>query len=427
MNYFRTSCSFSKNKTKPLKCLFVLALVSFSSFTESLKAQTIISLKDAIDSALHNNRLIQSYQLKADYLNSLKYTAWNIPLTTMSYETGNVYSNLVDNRFGLQQKICFPYIYFRRQSILNKESKIGALNLEVKEKEITKSISEVYADLCFLGEKIKLLKFADSIYSSLAEITELRFEKGATNILEKATAINKKAEINTQLQLATSDFELLQLKLKLLLNSQENFYPQNEEFKLKISDSILKFKLDDLSEVKLFNEEKQLAHSQLKLDKAFFYPELFFAYYNQSIQGWHNIDGHEVFTDNSHRFHSSAVGIGLPLFFNSQSAKVKASKINLLLAENDLQLEIEKIQTQLMSQLNIYNNTNKLLKDFHDNLQKNSEDLFAATFERLREDEIDIVQFVFMIDQTISVRKNYQEIVRKRNQAVIEINYLTSK
>jgi cobalt-zinc-cadmium resistance protein CzcA len=184
--------------------------------------------------------------------------------------------------------------------------------------------------------------------------------------------------------------------------------------------------MDDLPEIRLLSEEKKIAEANLKLLYTAYYPELFLGYYNQSIQGWHLIDGNEIFTDNSYRFHSAVIGLGIPFISNSQTAKIKANKYQVLLAQNSLQLEIERLQNQIMTQLEVYNKMNSLMKEYNTFL-KNSDDLLKATFERLHQDEIDVMQFVFMINQAISTKCAYLELMKKKNQVAVEINYLTSK
>jgi hypothetical protein len=79
-----------------------------------------------------------------------------------------------------------------------------------------------------------------------------------------------------------------------------------------------------------------------------------------------------------------------------------------------------------MTQLEVYNKMNSLMKEYNTFL-KNSDDLLKATFERLHQDEIDVMQFVFMINQAISTKCAYLELMKKKNQVAVEINYLTSK
>ena len=416
-----------KNKKKDLHVLFLLFTFLCGTISSKVNAQQPILLNDAIDTALHHNRSIQSSQLRADYLNAMKYSAWNIPATNVSVEFGNVNSFYSDNKFSISQTLNFPTVYSRKHSVFSEEAKAGAINLLVHEKELIRDVSLVYADLIFLTEKIKLLKMADSIYNSFSEKSTFRFEKGAANILEKATAQNQLGQINQQLLLTISDFEILQMKFKLLLNTDLNFVPVSTEFHLGVIDSVFKMKMDELPSIELLNSERKIANAQLKLEQSLFLPELFLGYYNQSFQGWQKVNGIEQFYGSYRRFQSSMIGIGLPLFFNSQTAKIKSAKISKLLAENNYQFGIEKHQLLLMQHINSYNKTCKLIADYKNNLLKNSELILKAASDQLVQGDIDYLQYVLLINQTIATQSDYLETLRKRNIAIIELNYLTTK
>ncbi len=64
--------------------------------------------------------------------------------------------------------------------------------------QLKREISLIYNQLCYLDEKEALLKKIEQIYQQYFSRANLRLQKGESNILEKTTAENFKAQAEIQ-------------------------------------------------------------------------------------------------------------------------------------------------------------------------------------------------------------------------------------
>ncbi len=90
--------------------------------------------------------------------------------------------------------------------------------------------------MIYLKEKEKLLQKSDSIYSEFLRKMTLRFDKGESNILEKATAQNQSGQIKIQLQETQFDYKILQTQFKYLLNDDKDFMPFCDKYKMNFDE-----------------------------------------------------------------------------------------------------------------------------------------------------------------------------------------------
>ena len=84
-------------------------------------------------------------------------------------------------------------------------------------------------------------------------------------------------------------------------------------------------------QIKILQQQKNISVVNTQLERSKLLPNLNVGYSNQSIQGNGNDN---KFYASSFRFQSIQFGVGVPLFFGSQKAKINSSKTLELITEN---------------------------------------------------------------------------------------------
>ncbi len=258
--------------------LLLLALPAAKAQTPAItqaKEQTPISLQAAIDTALHNNRSLRSEHLQADYLQKLKSSGWNMNQTMLTGDYGQINSAYNDTRFSISQNMQFPTIYTRQKALLDAEWKGGLLNVAVKEKELRQQVTTVYYQMLYLRSKRQLMGYIDSLYASFLEKAALRFEKGETNIVEKATAAAQRGQVGQQLKQLEQDYGILQSKLKWLLNTSTPVEPDSTALKMEIPAIADSAQLSQHPYAQLLAQQQQITAMQMGVEKAKLLPDLF--------------------------------------------------------------------------------------------------------------------------------------------------------
>ena len=401
----------------------LLIIIGFFTFSFS-NAQTPITLNQALETAVKNNYSLKSEQLKSDYQQKLIKTATNIDPINVVADYGQLNSYYDDNQFGISQTINFPTIYSRQKKLFTEEWKSASLNTSIKEAELKMEVTKTFYTLIYLNEKEKLLIKSDTIFSEFLQKSELRFNKGENNILEKTTAVTQRGAIKMQLIQLQEEKELMQIRFQLLLNSEAKLKPVYENAKLVFDQLVDSTLVYNHPNIKILEQQKNVSIATTELEKSKLLPNLTLGYNNTTMIG---IGANDVLYDKSYRFQSVQFGIGIPLFGGSQNAKIHATKISEALAENELAKEKQILQNQFKSSLIAYENNLKKMNYYEETALPNAEIIIKTANLQFYNGEINYLDWVVLQNQSIAIKNNYIDTLLAYNESIIQLNYLTSK
>lgn len=409
------------NKTPKMLSSILLSLL-FTNY--SSKAQNTINLQSAIDTALKNNLSIKSEKLKSEYQKKIIKSSASLPQTSVFGEYGQINSYYTDNRFGISQSLNFPTVYTNQKNILSEEWKTAVLSTALKESEVKKMVSYVFYAYLFLKEKEGLLFKNDSIYSRFLEKANLKFSSGESNVLEKTTAETQRDAITLQLQQLKQELNTVLLQFKLLLNTESEIVPYEENLKMPSEISVDKNLMDQHPFMKIIEQQKRISILNQKLEKSKMLPDFQIGYYNMTMKG-NGADN--KFYNGSSRFQSVQIGVGVPLFFGAQKAKINATKINKSISENNYLKELHSFQNQYYLALTQYQTNSSTIAYFENNGLKNAELIYNTANKQFDNGEINYLEWVMLTNQAITINSNYLDAVKNLNESIIQLNYLTTK
>ena len=405
------------NKIKSITTILAIGL--FFTF-QNATAQEKISIEKAVETALQNNPKIKNQKLNSTYLQKMTKTGYDIPNTGIIGEYGQFNSNVNDVKVGISQSIKFPTVYKRQKQLLVEQAKTGEWNEALQKKELVKEVTSTFYELIYLKEKEKLLLKSDSIYSEFLRKSTLRFDKGESNVLEKATAENQSGQIKIQLQEVQSDYKLVQSQFKMLLNADKDFVPASDKLKMNFDEKSTDNTIANSPSIKLFEQEVTTNKAEVSLEKSKKLPELIGGVY------WQTFKTNTTVQDSYNGVYGQ-FGVALPLFNSSFSNRKKALEINTQIAENNLNFEKLKLQNQYQSLLQEYQK-NKITIDYYETKALKSVDIVTkAANDKFINGDINYLEWVMLINQNTEIQNNYIEAVRKSNETIINLMNLTSK
>ncbi len=400
--------------------LFIACCLLLTTHCQFVFAQTIISLKAATDTALNNNLSIKNEKLKATYQQQLIKTAKVLPPTNMFGEFGQINSFYVDTKLSIAQTLGFPKVYSSQKNLLTEAWKSSVLHTNIKEAELKKQVAQLYYQLLYLHEKKKLLIKIDSVFSEFLQKSILRFNKGESNILEKATAENHRGQIGLQLSQLQQDMELCQIQFQLLLNTNSIFIPDEKESKINMmlhADTSL---LQSHPSIQYIKQQQQIAMAATQVEKSMLLPNITFGYNLMSMRG----AGADNKTYNAvPRFQSIQIGLGIPLFNNGQKAKIYAATANEKIANNEYELNFKTFESAYKSTLVQFQKYDEAISYFETTAIKNATLIVNTANKQFLNGDINFLEWGFLMNQAISIQSDYIEALKNRNISVIEINY----
>lgn len=411
----RTKKMKVKNKT-----LIITLFISLFSY-HGVYAQSPVSLNEAIDIAIANNLTVKNEVLKAAYKKQLIKTSATIPPAEVSAEWGKINSSFNDSKFGLSQAFSFPSVYAKQKRLLTEDWNLAVLGVDLKEAEIRRNVSQAFFSIIYLKRKEVILLENDSIYLEFLRKSELRFSTGESNILEKTTAESQRGAIKLQLNQLNQDIELAKLQFQLLLNSSITYEPYEEGFKAKLSSNDAANAIASHPILKLLEQEQSLASAQTQIEKSKLLPELNLGYFNSSMIG-NGAD--DVYYNSSKRFQYGSVGIGIPIFYGAQKAKITASKLNESLTEQNYLMGVQSLQISYQSALVNYKGQLENLNYFEEVALENAKLIKTTATKQFEIGEINYLTWVMLVNQAVTIQNDYLEAVNNLNQTTIQLNFL---
>ncbi|MBK6397947.1 MAG: CusA/CzcA family heavy metal efflux RND transporter [Bacteroidetes bacterium] len=399
--------------------VFVLSGIAADSF-----GQETITLEKAIDLALKNNTSIKNERLLNEYRNKISGSGFDIPKTNVALEYGQFNSVYNDKKFSIAQSINFPTVYARQRRVLKENYQSGLLELNLREAELKKQVSETFFLLVNMNEKQFILTEMDSIYSGFLSRAEFRYSKGETNALEMITASSQKAQIRMQLSQLLLDKENELMKFQLLLNSNDKLIPEpsNQLLEAPVSRDTTVAPSHPL--VKILEKQKQISLASEKLERSRLMPDLVVGYNLMSIKG---TGPDNIYYDDETRFGSVQIGVGIPLFFGAQRSKIKAARFMTTIAANSYESGVKNFKNQLVSAFRQLDVSRERLSYYQNDGFKNAGRVVEIANAQFTNGEINYLEWTMLMNNATVLRTGYADAVYELNSAIIEINYLTTK
>jgi len=412
----------TKVNITPLVLLISSLLISSINFAQT--PNQAISLEQAMSIAEKNNYQIQGAVLNEQSNESLKKTWFDAPKTNASFEYGQINTIYNDNRFGISQNFAFPTVYVAHKKSLSESFLASKAQTKLSKLEVNAEIKLLFYEILVLNQKQKLLKYADSLYALFEQKTQLKLRIGESNILEKTTAESQRQQINNQLKMLNSDVEIALKHFNQLLNDKAQYEPlaSNDLYKLisNADTSNLNQHPLLLSELHYLNANKY----RWKTERNKLLPDLMLGYNSMTIIGMQNIDGKETYFNSDKRFSSFMVGLGIPLFFGSQSSRIGASKLQYVKAQNDFNMTQHKLKTDVLvmqEQVKKY----QISFDYYNSQGLNHAKTIANTANlQFNNGDIDYLQYTMLLNQSIGIQSEYLNALQNLNQSKINLDKL---
>ncbi len=404
-----------KNIIQSLYLLFVLIAVS-------AQAQTL-TRDQAIQTALQNNQQIKSAEFQVEYFKQMKKTGSDLGKFSAMWMRGQYNTVETDNNFTFTQSIPFPTAIAAHVKLKREQLTGSQMNLAVVQNTLLYELKSLYEQLVYQQALRKLLMSQDSLFTDFARASALRYKAGESTLLEKATAETQLQEIKNQLRKNETDAAILQSKLKTLLKSETTFLPAEELSKLPFSNEAI----SNNPQLSYMNQQVAVANQNRRVEKSGLLPDITVGYFNQSLIGFQNISGQEVYFDKNKRFQGVQLGVSIPLWVGPQIAKAKAAgyqeeatRKNAEFFQATLEGELEQTQREL-------ERSEASLQYYEVSALQNANLILQQAGKAYRGGEIGYIEFLQSVQSAQIIKANYLLALTQYNQSVIKIDFLLGK
>lgn len=421
--YYYFEKGFKLNqKRNTIVPVIVILLFSFSG-----NAQETLTLEQAVEKGLKNNRSVQASELDTKMQEQLRGTAYELPKAEVNGMFGQINSKAQDKNLSVSQTFS-PFQFGAKRKLLTANSNASQLRLGVTKQEILFSIRQSWNTILYYSKLNAILKKQNTVMDRFVRAATLKFETGETGSLEKVTATARQQELQQQIKQNEASLKVEKSRMNVFLNSDTDFVISDTSFvalpSLSISDTA---GIKQNANIQLALQEVKIAEANSKVEKSTLWPDVSAGYFIQSLTGNQDIDGQSHYYDSSLRFQGFSVGLSLPIFAGSTVSQIKASKTNVEIQQKNadyLQQQLKSQYQQQMEQLTTYQS----LLEYYKKLALPNADIITknATKAYLNGD-IAYVEYVQGLETALTIRLNHINAINKFNETVINLQFLLNQ
>ncbi|WP_026461313.1 CusA/CzcA family heavy metal efflux RND transporter [Adhaeribacter aquaticus] len=397
---------------------------------DKVKAQSSgspLTLPQAIEQALNQNSSIQAanYQISAN--KSLQGAALDLSKTNIELVYGQINSVNRDNNFTISQSFAFPSVYTNQARLAKATIRGSELNLSIRQRELVREVKNAYQELIYLQAKLRLLQYQDSLYSSFLRASTIRLRTGETGLLEKATAQAQQVEVRNAIAQTQAERQIYTTQLQSLLQSTTPVTIANTplyRMPVNVPDTAV---LAGQPQLAIFQQQKEVAQWQTRLEKSRLLPDFNLGYFNQSIIGLQNVNGVEQNFTGGDRFTGVQVGVAIPIWYKASSARIKAAQYQEKLADANYRFQ----QTQFSTQLKLAAqrlNKQELNLAYYEQTGLPLANLIIDHAEKgFKNGVIDYQEYVQSLNRALAIKENHLEALQQYNEAAINLEFISGQ
>lgn len=199
-------------------------------------------------------------------------------------------------------------------------------------------------------------------------------------------------------------------RLKSLMNTEDDFGVHEDLLPAQIDETGNR----EVQVEQLYQYQNDYSRALVEVEKQKILPDLSLNYFMGSNS-----------YDNAKNYHGFEVGVAVPLFFGSHSARIKAAKLsnNAMAAQNSYNSQM------LKSRLNELQNERlkykALLQNFEATGKELQEEMMRASLKSYEAGQIDFFQFINGYESALKIKTDYLNNLFDYNRFTTELMYVS--
>ena len=394
------------------KLFYMIGLVlAFGLFSTSY-SQDALTIESALQLAHANNPGLKAATLFVEKEKALLKTNRSLDKTAFSYSLGQINSDMFDYSINVNQSFKFPASGVRKQ-LLEAKVAAGESNLGLAKSELTRSVRIEFVTIINLQKQLELFEEQEGLYKKMLDLSTKKLLVGESNMLEKTTAKNQFQKVQIARKKIEMELTTHKSNLSILLYTeiQPIFIDKKTTLELPLLDSAEISKNPMLS---FYQNTIAIKEKQVTVRKKELFPDFNAGYFNQQIEGTQGLQGIQL-------------GIAIPLFNRYQKAVVIASKIEIEIANQEMENYRLTLHQMLQQQLQNCSQYYLEIEYYETNGKALAKQLIDLANKAYNAGEIGYIEYVQSIKQAKQIKISYLKSLQKHQSETIEILYLTGK
>ena len=421
-----------------------------------------LSLDECIALAMKQNIELQAAEKSVERARALQGTAWDMEKTELGLVQSPSEGGGPENALTISQQMEFPTYYVARRRQLKAETRVEESRLALLRATVAADVASAYYQLSYEQQRQQLLAQQDSILLRYVTLARKRLEAGEIRRLELLTAERLYKENSMKAAAAKTEEQAAESKLLLLLGGEpeEGSRLEVEGSRLKVGGLRLKVgglrsQLENLtSQVQpinnpdgkspfkgdlegpqgpqgpqgpwgtvsgLYASRLAAADYAIKTAKNAYAPSLSLTLKNQLvITGWnpYNVDRSRVAGGN---FMGFEFGIGLPIFYASTKAKVKAAKREREMLTLEIKQQEQQRTQEYATALNRLQQAEQKLEYYQKDGEASAAEILRLANIEYEAGEISYIEYINALQESLTLRMSAAEATNEYLQSICQL------
>lgn len=365
-----------------------------------------------------------NFDLRNDYKRSelsrlQKKSAMDIPKTDFTFEYGQINSASTDNKLSISQTFAFPTVYSHLREYADKSIESVTQETRLHKNEIHKKIKLLLNNLAKAESEKKVLLTMDSIMKLTYTASEKQFTSGESSSLECNAVKLQSKSIIQQLYAVNAEIE----HIKSDIGYSTGYY-ETLSIPIPITKRTAKVPSTDKHPLlSLYSTQQQAASSLTSAEKARLLPDFRIGYTNQTFVGWQTVNSTDQYFNTSNRFSSFMVGIGVPLYFGAQSAKIATAEVQESIIALQYETSAKLIESERNKSKVMVSTIERSILEMESTVLPSARAILNDVDNSLRNGNISIIEWVYLQQSAWDNERRYIQLIADYNAALIESEF----
>lgn len=423
--YFEEGFKQTGNRIPVTAGMLVLGIFLLSGNKTQAQAIKNLSLDQALQTAIAKNAQLRLDNYQVNVQQALRRSAYDIGRANASLMVGQYNSRKFDNNLTVSQT--FPNPRLVRESVGLADATIAGRQRQVAvtQNQLRYQVKSTYYDLLYLHERERLFRQQDSLLTEFVQAATVRFRTGETAALEKATAESQLADQRVRLAQNEANLATARTNLQNLLFSDERV----DIVRQPLTQRVLTLPTDSSAItshplIALLRQQIAVATQARQVEQARLLPDFTLGLFSQTLIGTQTFNGQDYVYGAGRRFFGGQVGVSFPLVAKPQKARIEAARVNEQIAQTELESQQRSLQHQYEQAVQQYNQYRSAVQYYEQTGLPQAQLIANNGRKAFRGGDIGYVEFSLALQQSLTIRQNYLDVLHQLNQSVLYIEYL---
>jgi cobalt-zinc-cadmium resistance protein CzcA len=381
-------------------------------------------LASALDIGMRQHGAYLAATLETKSQAALEKTAVDLPKTTIGGTFGQYNTRAFDHNYSISQQFS-PFSYGANKTLLAAQTKSASYNGDIILNEMVLAMRQTWNELQYLREQGRMLARQDSLVRRFAEMADLKYQTGETNLLEKTSASHQQVSIEQAIRLNTALYAAEKSRLRALMQLDTDFELEEEPYEpIAVSMVADSSALEENPLLLHTQQQAEIAAARLAVEKAELLPEFSAGYFIQSLRGNQEVNGQTITYDGTPRFQGATFAVSVPLFSRSQVARVEASKISMEAQAQKVAWMQAELSGQVEQQLQIIRAYKSLIDYQKATALPNAALIKSHATKAYQGGDISYVEFLRGLETAWEIESAHLKAIHDYNEAANQLQFL---